>query len=184
MRDCDRQETRIAKLSSGKRTPGSGNKGIKGDVRAGNFLFEAKYRSSSNGKGSYIDVQREWLIILLKEAKDAGKVPVLVIDIGIKGTCYMKWSPLDKSYDLDVSTVKSFRFTELTKYEDIRLGFGEELGVWVCYSEERFFECHPFFPTEPVIDTYAEIKKARQKEQNLRKRAYEKEKRQRLKKNP
>lgn len=189
MRKCDLQEERIARLASGKRTPGSGNtEFIKGDVRAGSFLFEAKYRSSSNGKGSYIDVQLEWLIVLLREAKEAGKVPVLVVDIGDKNTHYLRWDPLDKSYDIDASASKCFRMSQHDEINDLRIRFGSEVGVWICTDEETFFNMNSFFPMEPVEESQESIaykanKKLKQREYNAKQRARQKEARQLKKQN-
>lgn len=75
-------EKNIAKNINGKITPGSGNKGVKGDVQNSAFIIEAKWRSSQNSEGRcYIDLQAEWLTKLARQARKIDKEPVLIISI-------------------------------------------------------------------------------------------------------
>jgi len=86
-KDWERQEKNQARKHKGRRTPGSGAHYYKGDVIGNFFLVECKHRNSKNAKGNFIDLQKEWLIKIEKEAREAPgpkKLPLLSINIGNK----------------------------------------------------------------------------------------------------
>jgi hypothetical protein len=70
-----RQEKLIMNTGAekGRMTPGSGNKGIKGDVWKRGKMYEAK-----TTQGRQITVKMDWLQKLETEAWSAGKEPVFV----------------------------------------------------------------------------------------------------------
>ena len=69
----------MAKRYNGQRTPGSGSGWrIKGDVRAHDFLFEAKSCESR----TQITIKLSDLVKVEKRALQSGRVPVLTFDIG------------------------------------------------------------------------------------------------------
>lgn len=90
MKAWERLEREIAGQLNGRRTPGSGNKHIKGDVQAGTFLIEAKQRCGKepDGIGYYLDLKSEWFIQLIKQARDQRREPVLVASVGRIRTYY------------------------------------------------------------------------------------------------
>jgi len=94
-----RQEKKIAKTGeSGKLTPGSGNKRIKGDVWKSGRMYEAKVTDAKS-----IKVEREWLEKLEKEAYAANKEPVFVF--GFEGSHLLRQSnwgavPLERLEEL------------------------------------------------------------------------------------
>jgi hypothetical protein len=70
-----RSETRLAKKIGGRQTPGSGNiQGAKGDIKAGQFLIEAK----STQNESY-SLTREVLCKIEAEAGRTAKYPALAV---------------------------------------------------------------------------------------------------------
>lgn len=69
-----RQEKSAAKTLGGRTTVGSGNKGMKGDVWAGNLMVECK----STDKRS-ISLKLDWLEKLVREAFQKGREAVLLL---------------------------------------------------------------------------------------------------------
>ena len=77
---ADLLEERLCELIDGKRTPGSGSKSQKGDVRSDMFLGEAKYRAQGDDHISVIDVDLQWLETIWEHARREGKIPLLAIE--------------------------------------------------------------------------------------------------------
>jgi hypothetical protein len=76
MKEWEKAERKVKRLSRGKTTPGSGNKRIKGDIINPNMMAEVK----STGK-NFIAVESEWFLKLLRECP-MEKEPVLVLVFG------------------------------------------------------------------------------------------------------
>lgn len=79
----EKAEELVRNLTGGWRTPGSGNKRLKGDVRVGNsdWVLEVKQTAKSS-----ISIQAQWFRNLLREA---GKAEVgLVIFFDLRGYWY------------------------------------------------------------------------------------------------
>ena len=97
----------VAKFVSGKRTPGSGNKGIRGDVRTSNFkLVEVKQTDTS-----VLTIQYEWLIEL--EGYELTNDVCLAIFFGLTG--YVYYPIGGKPEEVQWST-KDLRKDNLPKY--------------------------------------------------------------------
>jgi hypothetical protein len=64
MKDWEDAEERVAALIKGKRTPGSGNHYIKGDVRAPGKLVEVKQTAAQS-----FTIKSVWFDELIKESK-------------------------------------------------------------------------------------------------------------------
>lgn len=93
-----RQEKKIAKTGQqGKLTPGSGNKGIKGDVWKIGRMYEAKVTEKKQ-----IIVQLEWLKKLEREALSARKEPVFVLGFEQHSLFNTHWGsvPLERLEEL------------------------------------------------------------------------------------
>jgi hypothetical protein len=95
-------EARVARLLGGRGTIGSGNKGMKGDVWAGDadagqrLMVECKV----TGKEKVV-LQRKWLEKVVKEAREAGAEPVLALRLPIGGHTFdFACIPLDRWYTL------------------------------------------------------------------------------------
>jgi Holliday junction resolvase len=86
-----------------KRTPGSGNKGIKGDVDNKYLLIEAKYTDKKS-----ISLKRDiWKKLLSELPLHSSRIPMYALKDG-EGN---KWAVLDLDDFLDM-------FIELTKYRE------------------------------------------------------------------
>jgi len=78
-----RQEVRVAKLLSGRVTPGSGSfAGHKGDIVHDRFLIEAKRTDKDS-----LSIKNSWLGKIEAEAFQAGRYPALSIQIGSRSQC-------------------------------------------------------------------------------------------------
>jgi Holliday junction resolvase len=75
MANWEKLEQRIANITGGKITPGSGNKQIKGDVIVNNYMIECKYTEKDN-----ISIKHEWFRKL--EKFRTSKDLCLVIGLG------------------------------------------------------------------------------------------------------
>ena len=73
-----RHERQVAKKMGGVETVGSGNKGMKGDVWAGEEGQRLMVENKATEKKS-ISIKLKWLEKLVKESFDAGRDPVLAI---------------------------------------------------------------------------------------------------------
>lgn len=105
MKNWERFESKLARKTGGRRTPGSGNGNQKGDVRSKYLLIEAKETSKD-----YLTIQTAWLINLSQEAEKRKVTPVLAIEFGDGTTRYL--SPnldIDIREYVDISTARSFR---------------------------------------------------------------------------
>lgn len=72
-------ELDLALILRGKGTPGSGNKGIKGDALNSNFRAEAKCYRGTDKEGVYFPLDIGWLEEIAHHADAAGKIPLLAI---------------------------------------------------------------------------------------------------------
>lgn len=90
MKAWERLEREVAGRLNGRRTPGSGNKSIKGDVQAGTFLVECKQRCNKeqDGNGYYLDLKSEWFLKIIVEAREQRREPVIVASVGGIRTYY------------------------------------------------------------------------------------------------
>lgn len=70
-------EREVEALTRGKLTPGSGSKGIKGDVHSTRFHVEAKYRSYLPGTEALL-LDIEWLETIVYQKED--RIPVLALE--------------------------------------------------------------------------------------------------------
>lgn len=103
------QEKKISKTGGkGKLTPGSGNKGIKGDVwkpRTNPFFNGRMYEAKTTEKAS-LKVERAWLEKLERESNAVQKEPVLVIGFYSDSLRQTDWgaiplSRLEELYELE-----------------------------------------------------------------------------------
>lgn len=98
-----RQERRTAKVLGGRETVGSGSKGMKGDVWAGDpeagqqVMVECKATT-----GKQITLKLAWLVKLFKEAFQAGREPALVVTFEAMEFGAKDWAviPLDRYREL------------------------------------------------------------------------------------
>lgn len=93
-----KQEKLIAKTGQkGKLTPGSGNKGIKGDVWKMERMYEAKVTAKKS-----IKVDLEWLKKLERESTAARKDPVFVFGFDDSGLRDTHWGavPIERLEEL------------------------------------------------------------------------------------
>lgn len=81
-------EKRDSKNFSGKMTPGSGSKSIKGDVQTDDLLIECKCTE----KSQYI-LKKEVLQKLKSQAFNIGKTPILSLEI-----CDEKWMLIEANF--------------------------------------------------------------------------------------
>ena len=100
-----RGEKKTSRVLDGKLTPGSGKGAMKGDVMHG---FSCEGRSRERGfkrmiekkstKAKSIKVEEAWLTKIEKQAFDAGKEPVLVIEFETMAFGSKQWGmvPLEK----------------------------------------------------------------------------------------
>ena len=95
-----RSEKRLQRKAGGLPTPGSGNKQIKGDLRHGPKLERMIENKSTTARS--MKVQVSWLEKLEKEAFEAGKEPVLVLDFEAMSLGSRQWAmiPLDRLLEL------------------------------------------------------------------------------------
>lgn len=71
------QENRVARVTGGRRVPGSGSSPYaKGDVRLSSFLVECKKTEKAS-----ISITHKWLEKITQEAEALGKEPALAIEI-------------------------------------------------------------------------------------------------------
>jgi Holliday junction resolvase len=77
----EKQETRLAKRSDGKRTRGSGSGNDKGDVKgAKTSLVKSELRiEAKSTKHASMSVKRSWLTKITEEARATGQTPALAI---------------------------------------------------------------------------------------------------------
>lgn len=101
-----RQERKATKLSGGIQPPGSGNKGIKGDVISTGYRRKRKIECKTTDKKS-IRVERKWLEKLENQCNYDGSEPVLMF--GFSNTQF-------GSYDW--GAVPYYRLQELFDIED------------------------------------------------------------------
>lgn len=104
-----RQESVIKRTGAiGKLTPGSGNKGIKGDVwkkSSTPFLNGRMYEAKTTEKAS-MKVERAWLVKLEQEALAATKEPVFVFGFYSDALRQQDWGcvplgRLEELYDIE-----------------------------------------------------------------------------------
>lgn len=88
-------EEDVCELLIGKRTPGSGSKSQKGDVKSAMFLAEAKLRDEGNG--SWINVGLAWLETIWEHARREEKHPLLVVENGQGDRAVLLPSPVYES---------------------------------------------------------------------------------------
>jgi hypothetical protein len=93
-------ERKLAKATGGKRVPTSGAGSIKGDVLTRFTLIEAKTSARIDASGEkVIQLKREWLLKMLKEAQSEGKL-IAVLAIHFLGEtqdwAVMPWDTLNK----------------------------------------------------------------------------------------
>lgn len=82
MKAWQRLEHDLAVLLDGRPVPGSGSSYSKGDVESDLFLVEAKYRSSSDEEGPYIDLPTDWVETIVHHAAFRIKHPMLALEWG------------------------------------------------------------------------------------------------------
>jgi Holliday junction resolvase len=73
----EKAEQKVAQKTGGKRSPGSGNGRIKGDVNSKRLCIEVKETSKK-----YMTFHTDWLAKILEEANRQYKIPVLAIEFG------------------------------------------------------------------------------------------------------
>ena len=98
-----RQERRTAKKLGGKETIGSGNKGQKGDVWAGDLEAGQQIMVECKAtEGKQITLKLAWLTKLVKEAFQAGREPALVLTFNAMDFGAKDWAviPLDRYQEL------------------------------------------------------------------------------------
>ena len=100
-----KQEKLIAKTGDrGRRTPGSGNKSIKGDVikpSPHSFYRGRKYEAKTTDK-TQITIKRDWLVKLEREAATAHEEPVFVFGFEGSKLVNVNWGavPLERLEEL------------------------------------------------------------------------------------
>ena len=95
-----RGERNLKRKAGGLFTAGSGNKQMKGDLRHGPNLERMIEKKSTLSKSMKLELS--WLEKLEKEAFDAGKEPVLVIEFDTMAVGSRQWAlvPLDRLLEL------------------------------------------------------------------------------------
>lgn len=88
-RDWKAQEKQIAKETGGSRNAGSGAFSRKGDVRAGEFLIEAKWTSKRS-----ISLKAEVLEKIVSEALREGRTPVVQVELNGRAYGIVEWDDL------------------------------------------------------------------------------------------
>jgi hypothetical protein len=73
-------EDAVCELLQGKRTPGSGSKSQKGDVRSPMFLAEAKYREQICNGTAFVTMDLQWLETIWEHARRDDRHPLLAIE--------------------------------------------------------------------------------------------------------
>lgn len=100
MKDWERAEKEVARLLGGTLTPGSGNKGIKGDIRVGKKTFNNWHIEVKQTAGDKISLKASWLLTL--EQESLTKDVALVISFGLRLYVYII------SYDLHTTDKTSW----------------------------------------------------------------------------
>jgi hypothetical protein len=77
-------EEYTANIIGGKRTGGSGNGNLKGDIRSPELLVECKETSQP-----YMTVTMGWFDKITAEARTCGKIPVLGLEFGDRSRIYL-----------------------------------------------------------------------------------------------
>ena len=95
-----RGERNLQRRVGGLFTSGSGNKQMKGDLRHGPNLERMVEKKSTLSKSMKLEL--DWLEKLEKEAFDAGKEPVLVLEFETMAVGSRQWAlvPLDRLLEL------------------------------------------------------------------------------------
>lgn len=88
-----KHEKHLEDAVSGKRTPASGAKNMKGDVRTDRFLYEGKATSKDS-----IALKKAWLEKIVSEALRVGRLPALSIRFeNIEEPCDKHWILIEES---------------------------------------------------------------------------------------
>lgn len=137
-------EKELARKLKGLLTPGSGNKGIKGDAHTDLFVIEAKWRASYYNDEPYMTLLREWLETISKHARCYGKEPLLAISIANAAEYYLirfeYWEESDGRLDyispktLDLSDRKQLRMYARDDFGYTVFDFGKA-GRWMTLPE-------------------------------------------------
>lgn len=140
------ERERKRKLNGGLRTPGSGNKSLKGDSHSTLFIEEDKSSQQVGPRGYYIDLQVEWFTKIAKYAsnyKHGEKQPVVSINIGNEVVyCFLRydyWKNSCGALDKDITHVdcrgrKQLRICACDDFSYHVLTL-DTTGDWICLPE-------------------------------------------------
>jgi Holliday junction resolvase len=125
MKDWEKAEEIVAKSLGGRRTPGSGNKGLRGDVRKPGYLVEVKQTSKD-----VLTIKAEWLDELLMLSNKSEVAIAIFFDL--HGYVYFLDSKVTNS---EVWSTKAFRENTLPDSFNYlghiwELGSIEDLKEW------------------------------------------------------
>jgi hypothetical protein len=121
-------EEETARALGGEKTPASGSKGVKGDVRVrGRFLVECKLSGEHHPDlGYYITLECQWLETIGNQAAKEHLIPLLVVE---------------------VATGKRAALIPLCRAKE--LGIGKEFPI-IAVIEGRSYRLHPEFHAEAL----------------------------------
>jgi len=127
----------IAKALSGKKTPGSGNRRIKGDIAGNRFLVECKSTESE-----FMDVNTEWFSKIKEACLENGTytaIPVVALGFApFEERSTVLFIPYTGGLgtDKDLSSFGSFRISKRALIPGVKYLLSS--GPWVAFSIREF----------------------------------------------
>lgn len=132
IKNWERTEKNIARKTDGKRTPGSGNSYMKGDISTTNLLIECKETSQDK-----MIIQIDWFANIFKQSRDREKTPCLALEFGDGERRYfIPWN--EHPFPSTVGIEQDWRGrASIRMYSwEIEEGFTTQIGAikWICIN--------------------------------------------------